>query len=272
MSSKYSPRLAAVLVLTTSAAPALSAGFAAGISPSKFELRAMPGDIVRDSITIVNPGNDPADYQFKTADWTLSETGRVEFVENTLVDGSCRTWVRLERRTLRVDAGAQRNYRFEVHVPANAPSGLCRFAILIEPADSVTARVGGADSSIAVPMVGRYAIVTYVTIGDASAAIDLIGVGTTDSNGRRYPAVTLRNSGNSYDRAFGRLVAVDFDGERVALVPSNFPILPGRTETIAMFPDVETDGPTPASLRFPLRMSGSIEIGEQIFEIDEVLE
>ena len=111
-------------MLTAGVAVAHAQGFSAGISPSKFELRAQPGEILRDTVTILNPGTDPADYVLKTADWRLSDTGSVEFIEETLLDSSCRPWVRLERRTVRINPGAQRNYRFEVHVPDDAPPGL----------------------------------------------------------------------------------------------------------------------------------------------------
>lgn len=272
MSSRFSRRLVLAAILTVGAATAHAQGFSAGISPSKFELAADPGDVLRDTITIVNTSADASDYLFKTADWQLSDTGRVEFVEDALVDGSCRPWVRLERRTLRVDAGAQRNYRFEVHVPADAPAGLCRFAIIMEPPAPVVTQVRSGNASIAMPVVGRYAIVTYVTVGDAAADIEFLGVSSVDMNGQRYPAATLRNVGNSFDRAVGQLVAVDFGGERVELVPTSFPVLPGRTEQIAIIPDLGPEATGPVVLRFPLRVTGRIEIGRQTFEIDEVLE
>jgi len=272
MSSKFSRKVILAAVLTAGAAAAHAQGFSAGISPSKFELRAAPGETLRDTIAILNPSNDPADYEFKTADWRLSSTGGVEFVEDSLLDGSCRPWVRLERRTLRIDPGSRRNYRFEVHVPEDAPVGLCRFAIVIEPAESVMTRIGQGEAAISVPIVGRYAIVTYVTIGEARATIELVDIGTTDSNGQRFPAVTLRNTGNTYDRAIGQLTAVDFSGQRVLLVPSSFPVLPGRTEQIAIVPDLGPEAAEPIALRFPLRITGNIEIGGQIFAIDEVLE
>ena len=249
-----------------------AAGFAAGISPSKFELRATPGTVLRDTLTIVNPSGDVSDYQFKTADWRLTDAGGVEFVEDALTEDSCRPWVRLERRTLRINPGAQRNYRFEVHVPEDAPAGLCRFAIVIEPPEAVMTQVGSGDSSIVVPIVGRYAVVTYVTIGDAQANVELVEIGTQESNGERVPVMTLRNTGTTYDRAVGQLTAIDFSGERYALVPSSFPVLPGRLAEVAIIPDVGPDEVGSVSLKFPLRLTGNIEIGGQRIEIDEVLE
>jgi hypothetical protein len=176
-----------------------TAGFAAGVSPSKFELAAKPGEVLRDTVTIFNPTNEAAEFQLSTAEWRLNDASGVEFIEDQLVDGSCRPWVRLERKTVQVRAGEQKNYRFEVHVPADAAPGLCRFAILIQP--SAAAEVRMANDQISLPIVGRYAVITYVTIGDAQAAIEYLGMGAALVREQRLPTLRLQNTGNNYDRS-----------------------------------------------------------------------
>jgi hypothetical protein len=249
----------------------LGAGFAAGISPSKFELRAKPGEVLRDTITITNPASTPSDYQLRTADWRLNDERGVEFVEDTLIDGSCRPWVRLERRVLQVRPGEQKRYRFEVHVPAEAPVGLCRFAILIEPVEPAIVRVG--DSEMSFPVVGRFAVITYVTIGDARADVEYLGLGAAQIvNEQHLPTLKLRNTGNTYDRAFGQIIATDGSNRRVALIPSDFPVLPGRTEEILLSPETPPEGQEPVRFVYPLALSGSIEIGGETLRVLAVLE
>jgi hypothetical protein len=251
-------------------APVLAAGFAAGISPSKFELRAEPGDIVRDTVTIMNPADEPADYELRTADWHLNETSGIEYVEDGLAEGSCRPWVRLERRTIQVRAREQRTYRFEVHVPADAAPGLCRFAIFIEPAEAMRAELG--DSGVSFPIVGRFAVITYVTIGDARAEIEYLGMGATLVNEQTLPTLKLRNTGTTFDRAFGQVMATDAENQRVALIPSNFPVLPGRTEEILLSPATDPDRKNPVRLVYPLALSGRIEIGGETLRIEGTFE
>ena len=246
------------------------ASFAAGVSPSKFELRARPGQVLRDTVRILNPGEQTEEFEISTADWRLNDDGGIEFVEDTLLEDSCRPWVRLERRTVSIDPGAERNYRFEVHVPDEAASGLCRFAILIEPTEAYLARIG--NGAISIPMVARFAVVTYVTIGDAMPDIELVGVGTTMVEGHRLPTLTLSNRGNTFDRAFGELIATDFQGQRTRLVPSAFPVLPGRSEAIQLKLDMTAEEAQLFTLQYPLRLSGRVEIGGKVLEIDEVLE
>ena len=252
----------------------LAQGFAAGISPSRFELKAEPGAVIRETVTILNPGANDAEYLFRTVDWELDEASGIQYVEDTLTAGSCRPWVRLERRNVTVRAGANRNYRFEVHVPADAAPGLCRFAILIEPSEAYTARIG--DGGFSVPIVGRYAVISYVTIGDAAAEIEQLGLSRVESNGLQLPAITVRNTGTAHDRATGQVTAVDATGTRFSLIPSSFPVLPGRTERLAFLPETDSSGRSPITLdrqlQFPVRMDGRIEIGGQSIAIDATID
>ena len=240
----------------------LAQGFAAGITPSRFELEAEPGALIRETVTIVNPGTADAEYLFRTVDWQLDEASGVQYVEDTLAEGSCRPWVRLERRNVTIRAGASRNYRFEVQVPADAAPGLCRFAIMIEPSEAYTARIG--DGEVSLPIVGRYAV------------IENLGLSRIDSSGLQLPAITVRNTGTAHDRASGQITAVDATDTRYSLVPSSFPVLPGRTETLAFLPETDTAGQSPLTLerqlQYPVRLNGRIEIGGQSIEIDATVE
>jgi hypothetical protein len=166
------------------------------------------------------------------------------------------------------------NYRFEVHVPADAASGLCRFAIMIEPAEAFTAQL--SEGGLTLPIVGRYAVITYVTIGEAAAVIENLGLNRTDSNGLDLPAIVVRNTGNAHDRASGQVTAVDASGARYSLIPSSFPVLPGRTETLALMPETDASGQSPLSrehqLEYPVQLRGRVEIAGQSIEIDATID
>jgi fimbrial chaperone protein len=187
-----------------------------------------------------------------------------------LDEDSCRPWVRLERRSVVIVAQGEKNYRFEVHVPEDATDGLCRFAIVIEPTDPYL--VNSEDGRVAMPILGRFAVLVYVTIGDAKPEITMHGLETTFVNGRRVPAVRLQNDGNTYDRSFGQVAATDASGVRFVLNASDFPILPGRSEAIALVPE---SPPTPGedvALSFPLTLDGRIEIGGERLDVEGIVE
>ncbi|HXN16275.1 MAG TPA: hypothetical protein VN878_07845, partial [Usitatibacter sp.] len=106
--------------------PANSLGaFSAVVGPPRFELHASPGSVARESLDISSDALDFADFVVRTADWELSPDGNVVFSEADLAVGSCRPWVRLERRDLRLAPRGRRKFRFEVHVPAEANAGEC---------------------------------------------------------------------------------------------------------------------------------------------------
>ena len=122
---------AAILACLLLPGVAAAQGFSALVSPPRFEDNAKPGGTYRNVIEITNVSGNPAHFSVRTADWTFQPNASVEF-SDALAPGSCRPWVGLEAADINVAANAKRRYRFEVAVPADAPSGECRFAIMVE--------------------------------------------------------------------------------------------------------------------------------------------
>ena len=121
--------LLALLLLAPAAA--FAQGFSAQIMPPRFEDRAQPGGVFRDVIEVANISPVASRMKVSTADWVLDEKGTAQF-SSALAPGSCRPWVGLEAAEVRIEPNSRKRFRFEVAVPANAPSGQCRFAIMIE--------------------------------------------------------------------------------------------------------------------------------------------
>jgi hypothetical protein len=128
------------------------------------------------------------------------------------------------------------------------------------------------DSGVSFPIVGRFAVITYVTIGDARAQVEYLGLGATLVNEQALPTLKLHNTGNTFDRAFGQVMATDAEDRRVALIPSNFPVLPGRTEEILLAPATDPDRKNEVRFAYPLTLSGRIEIGGETMRIEDTFE
>lgn len=272
MRSKYYLKIWLLAVAGICLTPqGLAATLGAGISPSKFELRAKPGQVLRDTVTVLNAGENPSEFRFRTVDWRLNDMNGVDYIEDELPEGSCRPWVRLERKAVMIRPGGQKKYRFEVHVPEDAAPGLCRFAIMIEPDDKLLSSLG-EEGQIKFPIVGRYAVITYVTIGDAKAEIDYLGMGETIINDQRLPTLKLHNLGNTYDRAFGEVTATDPTGRKVILIASTFPVLPGRIEEISLAPRAPTPSSNPVRFEYPLQLKGKVEIGGKTIKLDDTFQ
>src|SRR5450755_962681 len=160
-------------------------GFAALVSPPRFELAAQPGKTLRSVIEVSNRSTAPARYLMHTADWNFSPDFSVSFHDDLQPD-SCRPWVAIERPEVVVPGGGTLRYRFEVNVPANAPAGECRFAVMIEGAEPSIARTKGLD----MPVTGRIGVIVYLTIGDGAPDLELFGPTVATLNGLQIP--TLR--------------------------------------------------------------------------------
>ena len=256
--------LAAALLAACVATPAL-AQFAAFVMPARFELTARPGQKVSEVLEIGNDDSQPADFRLRTADWTLRSDGSVDFRTDTLEFNSCRPWVRLERHTLKLGAKARRRFRFEVEIPENAPAGLCRFALLIEPGNDplVVTPLG----NIQLPVQGRIGVIVYVRIGDAKPMITLEGMSVAAVNGRPTPVATFRNGGNAQGRPDGILAGTDALGRSLDFVAGPLPILPGESRAIPFWPQDGSDG-KPAEVAYPVRLKGTIEWegGKQVID------
>lgn len=250
-----------ILALLACLAPGLLAvpsanaqGFAAVVSPPRFELAARPGESVRQVVEITNASAQPATYHLRTADWQLAPDGGVTFPDGLAAD-SCRPWVAIERHEIQVPGGGSYRYRFEVQPPADAPVGECRFALMIE-GDEQTVQ---ASTSLALPISGRIGVIVYVSVGGAAPGLRVSASKVADVNGRPLPVLEITNSGNAHGRLAGFLTGTDARGRRLDFSPTTLPVLPGETRSIALTPSEGNSEVT--EIAFPVTIKGVLELG-----------
>jgi len=259
-----------VLLLLSLSGVVLSAsvqaqGFAALVSPPRFELATKPGKTLRSVIEVSNRSTAPGRYVIHTADWDLSPDFSVTFHDDLQPD-SCRPWVALERPDVVVPGGGTLRYRFEVTVPADAEAGECRFAVMIEGADPSIARSKGLE----VPVTGRIGVIVYVNIGGAAPDLEVLGPMIATLNGKQVPALRVHNSGSAHGRMSGFLTGTDAKGIAYDFTPSDFPILPHEEREVFLTPSMATDEhPT---LTFPVTVKGTLEWGEHRTEFNQRFE
>jgi hypothetical protein len=253
-----------LLALIALGAPQLARaqGFAALISPPRFEVTAKPGKTLRNVIEVSNRSTATAKYLIHTADWTLSPDFSVAFHDD-LQPGSCRPWVALERPIVEVPGGGTLRYRFEVTVPADAPAGECRFAVMIEGAEPSIAASKGLD----LPITGRIGVIVYVAIGDGTPDLELLGPKVTTVNGQQVPTLRVHNGGTAHGRMGGFLTGTDAKGISYDFTPADFPILPHEEREVFLTPSTtKDDHPT---LTFPVTVKGTLEWGNHKTEINQ---
>jgi hypothetical protein len=246
---------AALLPLAVLLVASDAASFAGLVSPPRFELRAKPGDVLKQVLEIGNDTSVADEFAVSTADWTLNAKGGVDFRE-ALDPGSCRPWVRIERRTLAMQPRAVRKFRFEVHVPEGTPAQECRFAIMVEKAAENLPDITAGN--IQFPLSGRIGVIVYISVGDVAPKLELRDVGLKEFNGHMTPAATFYNSGKSHGRPEGVLEGKDASGKSYEFVVSPFPILPGETRAVALWAQEGPDNKIP-EIAYPLQLRGTIE-------------
>lgn len=259
MTTTFHFRLALASLLALAGGDAYAQAFAARVMPPRFEAAVKPGETYRNVIEIHHESELDARYVIRTADWTIDPSGTAKF-EYALQPGSCRPWVGLEAAELRIAPKGRRRFRYEVAVPADAPAGQCRFAIMVEGEPKM--------SGAGVPVAGRIAVIVYLTIGDAAASLSVTGGKRLEEEGRDIPAAVVVNSGNAHGRLEGIVDGVDAAGKRWSLAPANHPILPGVTRVIPLRPVDDAAQDANAPISFPIHIKGSLDWGSQRIPVD----
>jgi hypothetical protein len=236
-------------------------GFAAYITPPRFEVSVAPGANLRQVLEIQHVGQQKGSYRITTNDWVLMPDNSVTFSEELAAD-SCRPWVAIERRELTIEPGARYRYRFEITPPPGTPPRECRFALMVEGLDP--ARVQGAFNF---PVGGRIGVIVYASIGDAAPQLEIAATRVATVNGKPTAVVEVRNRGNAHGRLEGFVNGTDASGARFEMSPADLPILPGETRGVAIGPVVE-DGKTAPEIRFPLVIKGNLEWGKNRLPLD----
>lgn len=262
---KTSLVLAAIAAGLLRFAPAEAQGFSALASPPRFELSSAPGARSRNVVEISNVSVQPAKYHIRTADWTFMPDASVVF-HDALQPGSCRPWVAIERNEIVIPGGSRARFRFEISPPADAPSGECRFALLIEGDEPA---VAGLDA-LRIPVRGRLGVIVYLAVGEAAPSLEIVKAGVSRVGEHRTPTIWVRNTGNAHGRVGGFLSGVDAKGRELEFAPSSFPVLPGETRALTLAaqlgPNEAVDPALPVTVRGTLEWAGARVPFEHRFE------
>jgi hypothetical protein len=254
-----------LLIGLVAALDAPAEDFAAVVSPPRFEIAAKAGATLRQVIEVTNRSAAPAHYRFHTADWVLGPDYGLTF-HDELLPGSCRPWVAVERSLVTLPGGGTIHYRFEVQLPADAPAGECRFAVMIEADQPSLTKTG----SVQLPIVGRIGVIVYVTVGDAAPQLEIFGPEVVTQNGQRVPALRVHNTGGVHTRMSGFLTGKDATGRTYDFTPSDLPILPGEVRSVVFTPSTADSASASPTLSFPVSVKGTLEWSDQKTELNEI--
>ncbi len=244
-----------------------AAAFEIAVTPTRFEISGKSANRLGQSIEITNVGRTATELSLRTLDWALSAEGSVSYYDE-LRPNSCRPWVTLERRTIKVGAGVKMPFRFQIDVPTDAPRTECRFMLAIEGVEpAFKSLIEGGGASLSLPVNGRIAIAVYIGINGAEPKMELTQIGVKDIKGKHTPMVTVTNTGDAHGRLDGSLDAVDAKGVEFELAPEGTPIMPGQTRSLPMSPRTEPNQPPPV-VTFPIKVKGTLDWERGSFRVN----
>jgi fimbrial chaperone protein len=254
-------------ILSFAANTAFAGPFEVGATPTRFVLSGKSAARIGQTLTIYNLGNAATELSLRTLDWTYSESGNVTY-HDALLPNSCREWVTLERKTLKLGARDKRAFRFQLDVPADAPRGECRFMLALEGIEPAhRSLLDSGESHLSVPVSGRIAIAVYVAINGAEPKLEMKEVTTEDVDGQRTPVIRVSNVGDAHGRLDGGLSAIDAEKKEFELLPDGTPILPGQTRSIRLLP--KSDGPkSNVAMVYPVVSKGTIDWEKGAFKVN----
>lgn len=261
--------LVAVAICAIAGTPvAHASSFEIAVSPARFELSGKSATRMGQSLDIFNVGNTEAEVSVRTLDWTYSSAGGITYVDE-LLPNSCRPWVTLQRKTIKISARNKMAFRFQVDVPPDAPKTECRFMLAIEGVEpAYKALIQGSSASLSLPVSGRIAVAVYISVNGAESKLALTQIDVQDIGGKRIPFVTVVNTGDAHGRLEGSLDAVDAKGLRFELGPEGTPIMPGQTRTLPLTPKFEANQ-KPLELTYPIKSSGTLDWEKGSFKVNK---
>lgn len=257
-------RILIAAALSAASLPALSAEFAALVSPPRFEAQAKTGTTYRDIVEIHNMGSSVAKYSIRTSDWELDERGQATF-KNHLASGSCRPWVAIERKALEIKPKGKHRFRFQVDIPAGTAPGECRFAIMVEGEPQ------SPDPTKPLNVSGSIGVIVYVAHGGAAPDFAVTGSARANSGGAEVPALEIENKGLAHGRLEGLIDAVDATGRKVALYPSTLPILAGQKRVLPLSPASESKSEPPPALSYPVTLKGKADFSGKRMSVEGIV-
>ena len=174
--------------------------FAAGppvgldVLPSLIEISVASGESVERVVTLTNPGSEPVEVSARPADWSMSESGEVRFLDPGTQTSSCAGWISVAPDRVRVPAGGQAIVRLRVS-PAAVFSGT-RWAAVLFSLPVTDSSFDGQRVSVA-PRIG---VSIYVTAaGTEREDLRLRSSSATERDGGQGLRLQMRvaNEGNT---------------------------------------------------------------------------
>lgn len=193
-----------------------------GISPTKLDVNADPGEQISGKFTVLNPGDEPVEYKVYVKDFSVRNEEYEKDFEPVPGAVSPVDWIQVPDGVRTLEPGEQQELDYTVAVPADAvPRGY--YAVIFAETDQPEIDATG------VARIKRVGALTYLTVNGGSVEKGQIASFDVDTWQKDRPiTATLRvqNDGNVHFETKGKLRLRDVFGRTVSRTEINGTILP----------------------------------------------
>lgn len=181
-----------------------------GVSPSRLELQLSPGTTATETINLVSNANKTEHISVRIVDWTLSPTGKVQFLPGGSVQHSSRAWLHPEATAVDIPPGSSVPFRVSVAVPSGADLQGTYHAMVVF---DVGAYAPSTKSNIQMTVTTAIGVAVYVSISGTQRPQARLADMYRGDDGS--VVLVLSNGGNTLLRVSGQLEFRDQNGQTV---------------------------------------------------------
>jgi len=199
-----------------------------GVSPSRLDLQATPGSTATESIDLISNSDKAEHVTVHVVDWTLSPSGKLQFLGNGSVEYSSRAWLQPEATALDLPPHATVPFRFSLNVPSSQKlNGTYHAMVIFDVGAGTPVSKGNVQMSVTTAI----GVAVYVSIaGTQLPKARLSDMYLGDSGAL---AMIVSNEGNTILRISGVVEFRDRAGKTVATRNlDDIPVLRGSQREI----------------------------------------
>ncbi|MBU1446661.1 hypothetical protein KKD70_05365 [Patescibacteria group bacterium] len=242
----------AFLAILIAVSMCVHATFAIGASPLRATYSALPGEVVKGEIVVINTNNVEGYVVLDKENFeVINEKGEIQTVEDENYAYGMKEWLQFPQNTVYVDPGNAAVVPYEIHIPNTAAPqgyyGLISLQIRSSKPDPNQETGVGLGVGISARISHLILLSVEGDMAKSDTTFDSYEILSETSQEKTIETtVTFSNKGNTHSTLSGALYLLDTDGNPVAVTelnPGENSILPNTTRAFTRVVDVSEIGP-----------------------------
>lgn len=240
----------AFLAIIISASVCAYATFAIGASPLRANYSAIPGEVVKGEIIVINT-NDVKSYVVldKENFEVINEKGEIQTIEEENYTHGMKDWIKFPSETIYINPGNATIVPYEIHIPDDATSQgyYSLISLQMRPSTYEAVEEGGLGIGIGARISHLIVLSVEGQAAKSSTTFETFDIlPNTNEEKTVETKITFSNEGNTHSSVTGALYLLDTDGNGIAVTelnPGENSILPNTTRAFTRIINIADVGP-----------------------------